>query len=96
MHKCIRRCTFMGRYWEKDQVCDFGKVTPPHHFIATDEEANTALPKPRIDIHAAVPKGVNVKSFYEMAKNRLNTNVGFASTLEKDEIIHDPKQLKRK
>ena len=93
-YKCIKTCTFMGRTWEKGVVCDFGKVTPPHHFVVTDEAPTTDLPKPRVDIYSGRPQGVNVKSFYEIQKNRVNTNAGFASTLEKDQMIHDPKKLK--
>lgn len=94
--KCIRLCEFLGRHWQKGSVCEFGKIVPPHHFIRTDEIENTELPKSRIDIQSGVVKGVKASSFYEVAKHRTNTNVGFASTLEKDEVIHDSKQFKRR
>lgn len=95
-YKCIRKCTFKSRYWEPDQVCDFGKEAVPYHFVVTDEEANTEYPKPRVDIMSAKPIGVNAKTFYEISKSGANTNVGFASSLQKDEVYHNPRQLKVK
>lgn len=90
-YKCIRNCSFKGRSWFENDVIDFGDVIPPHHFVATNEETNRNLPKSRVDVMSAVPSGTSARSFYEIGKNKTNINVGFASTLEKDEVMHTAK-----
>lgn len=95
-YRCVRKCTFMGRYWEPGQVCDLGDGQVPAHFIVTDEAENAILPKARQDIMKGAPKGVKASTYYEIAKTPQAPMGGMASTLEKQETFHSPKQLRRK
>lgn len=97
MHKCIKNCTFMGSYWEKGQVCDFGSVTPPHHFVSTTEEATRFMPKPKVDIMSGQVNPVKASTFYQMASAPSNNpGGGMAHSTEKKEVFSNPKQLKVK
>lgn len=90
-YKCIRRCTFKGRSFEINNICDFGNDKVPHHFVATNEETNMTLPKSRVDIMAAKPQSINAKSFYEMSKQKTPVNGGFASSISNEEAVHTVK-----
>lgn len=96
-YKCVRDCTFRSRYWRKDQIVDFGDVVPPHHFVPVEAEPTVQLVnKPKVDIMAAKPQNVKASTFYEVAKQAKKKESGFASSLEKEEVIHNPKQFKAK
>ena len=87
----------MGSYWEQGQVCEFGKITPPHHFVATTENATRTLPKPRVDIMSGQVAKVKASTFYQMAiAPNNNPGGGMAHSTEKKEVFSNPKQVKVK
>ncbi len=94
IYRVIRNCTFKNRPWIKGQIVDLGDLVPPHHFVAVDEKPTIDVDlRPRVDIMAAVPTSI-ASNFHEMAASAPNVNVGFATTLEKEERIVNPRQFK--
>lgn len=90
-YKVINKCLYLGRVWEVGQVVELPSQ-PPHHFKPTSDEVNSFV-APKKDVMK--PSTIKEKLVLSNVATK-SKNIGFASSVEGDEIIPSYRELKNK